>query len=212
MVELKDHQQQEMEGKLQFYSHLTLIVSSCIHAAADDIEISPLHTNLHIVNFQRCKRVFHQCQVWVKLQLALHLLLLMILQLYHLPPPLPPPVSNSSCLFTGCQPLDASCTTVLFKVLYYKINNVFFIFCVCFLCIICLTVLLQYSVASCVSWIPRLTLLDLMNKVGLRMCSQNGIHLYIGDLLYLLLYFSCFKWLYNIWHWNHTRVFCCFPC
>ena len=25
MVELKDHQQQEMEGKLQFYSHLTLM-------------------------------------------------------------------------------------------------------------------------------------------------------------------------------------------
>ena len=35
------------------------------------------------------------------------------LQLYHLPPPLPPPVSNSSCLFTRCQPLYASCCTVL---------------------------------------------------------------------------------------------------
>ncbi|KAJ8792345.1 hypothetical protein J1605_019901 [Eschrichtius robustus] len=29
------------------------------------------------------------------------------------PPPRPPPVSNSSCLFTRCQPLDASCCTVL---------------------------------------------------------------------------------------------------
>ena len=29
-----------------------------------------------------------------------HPLLLTILQLCHLPPPLPPPVSNSSCLFT----------------------------------------------------------------------------------------------------------------
>ena len=27
MVELKDHQQQEMEGKLQFYSHLTLMAN-----------------------------------------------------------------------------------------------------------------------------------------------------------------------------------------
>ena len=35
------------------------------------------------------------------------------LQLYHLPLPLPPPVSNSSCLFTGCQSLCASCCTVL---------------------------------------------------------------------------------------------------
>ena len=53
------------------------------------------------------------CQAWVKLHLALHLLLLMILQLYHLPPPLPSPVSNSSCLFTRCQPLYASCCTIL---------------------------------------------------------------------------------------------------
>ena len=39
---------------------------------------------------------------------ARHLPLLTILQLYrlyHLPTPLPSPGSNSSCLFTGCQPL-----------------------------------------------------------------------------------------------------------
>ena len=47
------------------------------------------------------------------MQLALCLLLLMILQLYHLPPPLPPSVSNSCCLFTQYQPLCASCCTVL---------------------------------------------------------------------------------------------------
>ena len=151
-------------------------------------------------------------KVWVKLQFALRLLLLTILQLSHLPP-LPPPLCNSSCLFTGCQPLDAICCMVLLDFSrYFTVRlEMFSLFFVCFLCIICLTVLLQYCVASCVSWIPRLTLLDLMNKVGLRTCSQNGIHLYIGDLLYLLLYFSCFKWLYNIWHWNHIRVFYCFP-
>ena len=81
---------------------------------------------------------------------CLHLLLLTILQLYHLSPPLLPPVSSSSCLFTGCQPLYASCCTILllFKVLYCKIKNVFFIFCVCFICIICVkssSNLLQYS-------------------------------------------------------------------
>ena len=69
---------------------------------------------------------------------SLHLLLLMILQLYHLPPPLRPVVSNSSCLVTQHQSLHASCSTVL---LYfsrcYKIKNAFFIFCVCFACIIC---------------------------------------------------------------------------
>ena len=87
----------------------------------------------------RNQNLCHQRQKWVKWQLALHLLLLMILQLYHLPPPLPPPVSNSSCLFTWCQPLYAQllyCTTVLFKVLYCKIKK-FSLFFVCFLCIIC---------------------------------------------------------------------------
>ena len=67
-----------------------------------------------------------------QLQLVLCLLLLTILQLYHIPPPLPPLVSDSSCLFTQCQPPYASCCTiVLIKVLYLKIKNVSF-FCVCF--------------------------------------------------------------------------------
>ena len=34
---------------------------------------------------------------------AFRLLLLLIFQLYHLSPCLPPPASNSSCLFTQCQ-------------------------------------------------------------------------------------------------------------
>ena len=52
--------------------------------------------------------------------LALHLLLLMVLQFHHLLPSLPPPVSNSSYLFTGCQPLYASCwTTLLYSSRYY---------------------------------------------------------------------------------------------
>ena len=69
--------------------------------------------NLQVVSFQRCRCTFHQHQWWVKLQLALHILLLTILQLYRLSPPLPTPVSNSSCLFTRCQPLYASCWTIL---------------------------------------------------------------------------------------------------
>ena len=86
---------------------------------------------------------------WVRLQLSLHLLLLKLLPLYHLPPCLPPPVSNSSCLFTWSQFLDASCCTVLlyfsrFCTLRFKM----FIFCVCFLCMIYVRIvrnLLQYS-------------------------------------------------------------------
>ena len=58
------------------------------------------------------------------------LLLLTTHHLYHLRPPLPTPVSGSSCLLTGCQPLCARCCPglliVLFKALGYKINNVYF--------------------------------------------------------------------------------------
>ena len=77
--------------------------------------------------------------------------ILMVLQLYHLPPLFPPPISNSSCLFTWCQTLYAKCCTIL---LYFsrcctvRLNMFSFIFSVCFLCIICLksiTNLLQYS-------------------------------------------------------------------
>ena len=43
----------------------------------------------------------------------------------------------------------------------------------------------QYYIADCVSWVPRLTLLDLANKLDLQTHSCNGTHLYVGDLLYL---------------------------
>ena len=123
--------------------------------------VSPLHTNLQVVNFQRCERAFHQHQAWVKLQLALRLLLLTILQLYHLPPPLLPPVSNSSCLFTRCQPLYASCCTVL---LYFP--KMFSLFFVCFfMYYLCekyyKPITVRYYIADCVNWVPRLTLFDL---------------------------------------------------
>ena len=59
------------------------------------------------------------------------------------------------------------CTIVLFKVLYCKIKNVSFIFCIClfFMYYLCekyyKPITVQYYIANCVSWVPRLTLLDL---------------------------------------------------
>ena len=124
-----------------------------------------------IVFFKRVNRrkrnLCHQHQAWLKLQLALHLLLLTTLWLYHLPLPLPLPASNSSCLLTQCQPLYArGCCTVLFKALYCKIKNVFFIFLYFFnvLCEKYRPMTIQYYIANCVCWVPRVILLDLQTN------------------------------------------------
>ena len=101
------------------------------------------------------------------MQLALHLLLLTILQLYRLPPPLPTPVSNSACLFTRCQPLYASCCTgLLYFSRYCTVRfKMFYFLCLFFMYYLCekyyKPITVQYYIADCVSWVPRLTLLDL---------------------------------------------------
>ena len=71
-----------------------------------------------------------------EIAVPLHLLLLTILQLHHLPP-LPPPVSNSPCLFTWCQPripavplyFSRSCTVrwKTFSLFFVLIVNVLFV-------------------------------------------------------------------------------------
>ena len=63
--------------------------------------------------------------------LPFHLQLLRIIQFYHLPPPLPPPGSNSSCLFTRCQSLYASyCIVLLYfsKYCTVKLKTFYFLF------------------------------------------------------------------------------------
>ena len=40
-----------------------------------------------------------------------------------------------------------------------------------------------YRTDNCVSWVPRLTLLDFMNKLDLQTCSWYSTTLYVGDLL-----------------------------
>ena len=83
------------------------------------------------------------------------------------------------------------CTTVLFKILYCKIKNYFCVFFMYYLCEkYYKPITVQYYITYCVSWVPRLTLLDLMNKLDLRMCSWNGICLYVGGLLYIKQWFS----------------------
>ena len=84
-----------------------------------DNTVSPLHTNLQMRTFRLWAWVLGH-QAWVRLQLALHLLLLTVLQLYCLPPPPSPPVLTVySVPAPVCQLLY--CTTVLFRVLYCQI-------------------------------------------------------------------------------------------
>ena len=126
--------------------------------------VSPLHTNIHVADFQGCECAFHQRQERAKLPLALCLLLLTTLQPYHLPPP--PTSSSSSCLLIQCQTLDANCTTVLFKALYCEIKTPFLHFFYLFFMyyfvkssINLFTV--QSYVTDCLSWAPKLTSWDL---------------------------------------------------
>ena len=97
---------------------------------------SSLCTNFQAVNLQRCQHAFPKLS---EIAACPPLLLLMILQLHHLPLPLPLLVSSSSCLFTQCQPLYASCCTGL---VYFSRHCIVrwkcFIFLFnCFICIIC---------------------------------------------------------------------------
>ena len=83
----------------------------------------------------------------------------------HLPPPLPPPGSNSSCQFHWCQSLYAgSCTELPYFSSYctvrFKMFSLFF--CICFLCIIlillvgcvcvCVCIYVSHSVVSKSLW------------------------------------------------------------
>ena len=88
-----------------------------------------------------------------------------------------PRMSSSKCKSRG----DGAVATVLFKVLYCNIKNVFSIYCSCEKYYKHITV--RYYIADFVSWVSRLTLLDLTNKSDLRRCSRNGTRSYVGDFM-----------------------------
>ena len=112
--------------------HMKDTISSSISFSTKELrlpcEVSPLHTNLQVSNFERCRRALHHCQVWAKLQLALPLLVLTVLQLSHLPSLLLPPVSDASWLFIQCQPLYASCCTCFSRYCTIRLKMGFFVF------------------------------------------------------------------------------------
>ena len=92
----------------------------------------------------------------------------MTLQLHRLPAPLPPPVSNPSRLFTWFQALCARCSTVLLCFSRYCTGRLKMVFCLrefVFMYYLCekdnKPVIVQYYIANYVSWVRRLTLLEL---------------------------------------------------
>ena len=136
------------------------------------ITVSSLRRNLQVANFQRCEHEFLQHQAPVTLHLVLRLLLLTTLRLCHCPPPPPPPVSNSSCVLTQCQLLCASWCAVLLHISRpCTLRLEMFYFYVLFFLMIylcekyCKPITVQYYIADCVSWVPRVTSLDL--QIGL---------------------------------------------
>ena len=90
-----------------------------MNAWYNSLTISPYIWTFKVQIFKDEKHAFHPYWAWVKLQLTLRLLLLMIPQLYRLPPPLCSSVSRSSGLFTQCQPLCASSCAVLLYISRY---------------------------------------------------------------------------------------------
>lgn len=97
----------------------------------------------------------------------------------QLPPPLPPPVTNSSCLslragcYTALRYFPRSCTVTL---------GVFSgVLCVIF---VKSTIHpLRYCIADCVSWAPGLTV-GITIRLDLGTRSQTGTCSYVEDLLY----------------------------
>ena len=86
--------------------------------------------------------------------------------LHRLPPP-PSSSTNSSFLFTRCQPLYASyCTLLLYFsrhcTVRWKMFSFLCLFLMYYLCErYCKPITMQYHIANCISWVPRLTLLVL---------------------------------------------------
>ena len=99
--------------------------------------------------------------------------------------------SLQSVTFLACSLSDGPCMPAVVPqycpYMYCKLKNISFLFCACFFMHqLCKNYYKpttgQNYIVDCVTWVPRLTLLDLMNKLDLPVCSRNRTHSYIGDL------------------------------
>ena len=102
-----------------------------------------------------------------------------------LPSPTSSLTSSNCCLFTRCQPLYVSCCSVpLYFSRYCTVRLKYFIYflCLLFMYYLCAKYyklsIVQYCIANCVLWVPRLAFLDLRTHSWNWTCSS------VGDLLY----------------------------
>ena len=134
-----------------------------------------LHTNLQVLNFSKMQTCIPSVSGVSEIAacppspIADGPLALPSAHPSTLTPPLPPAVSNASCLFTWCQSLCARYCTVLLYFSGYctvrlKMFSLFFMFFMYYLCEkYHKPIIIQNCITDCLSWIPRLILLDLTN-------------------------------------------------
>ena len=153
--------------------------------------ISTLHANLHVMNFQRCERASGS---WRETEPELSTSSMSEIAACPLSPVADNPFSSTishllpvlqSVTLPACS-LDASpcmptvvlyCCTLQGTALW-DLKCLFFVFVFYVLCEkYYRAIIMQYYIADCVSWVPRLTFLDLET------CSWKGTHSYVGDLL-----------------------------
>ena len=99
---------------------------------------------------------------------------------------------------SGTQPSDWTELSIFFKVLYCKIKNVlFFVFVFMYVYTYhsckkyCKPIAVQYNIASCVIWVPRLTLLDLQTNWSYECSLGTGLdHVYKTYCPYLCIPFT----------------------
>ena len=114
------------------------------------------------------KGTFHQHQEWVKLQHVLHLLLLMIHQIYRPPPPVHQVSPLPACSLDASPSLPAVVLCVLLYFSSYgtirlKMLSFLFLFMYHWCDKYYKPIRVKNYTAHCVNWVPRPTLLDLTN-------------------------------------------------
>ena len=125
------------------------------------------------LNPARNQNLCHQHQPWVKLQVVLSLLLLMILCLYHLQSvtllacsldasPRMPAIVLYNCTFQDTIRLKMLSLFFVFFFMYYSYESYYKL------------ITVQYYIANIISWELMLTLLDFTKKLVLQRCSQSG--------------------------------------